>query len=366
MSLTDKFKSNYLRGFDCRLSTFRNSLACNDIVISNAMALGLSGSLIFCCNNGNTFKKLEIALVAGVSDQSLEGLAARTNSYIFNSVFDINDDWKFEIETYLSQNIPVNVAINRVRLQQICKDHEFNNPFFVNMGFHFVTITNYDRKRDVFTLFETDSAMEILLSSDDLKEIWFYDVMNPRQNRDLLQSCNGQWYAILVGKADEEFLISGALHAIHKVICNFYNAPHNKIMGINALQTFESAAHSWYSPNNNPELIGQTIRLLSLISNNLTGGGMGRKLYSYFLNELSSKLQNEALKEVSFIFKKTSALWTAFVTQLNQSIDYRNGSHHIDFSVIKNAVDDYVHEIVAAEKNQMKMLNEWYRSKTYE
>jgi hypothetical protein len=364
MSLTTKFKSSYLKGFDCRLSTFRNNLACNGIVLSNAMTLGLSGSLIFCCNNG-TFQRLPITIIAGISDQSLEGLSSRINCYLFHSVFDVNDDWLAEIQKYLAYNVPVNVAINRVRLQEILNSNGSGNPQLMNMGFHFITITDYNQEKKVFTIFETDSSDEIHLSPEELKEIWFYDVFHQRKTRDLLQSCNGQWYGIITGEFNDEVLIPNSINAIQKVLLNFYNSPHKDLIGEKALNLFFEEVNTWYLPARDPRMFSHNIKFLNLMNNNLSGGGMGRKLYSYFLNELSAKMMDEDLKQVSRLFLYSSKLWKEFISQLNGAIEIENNNFNIDYNLIKNLVHAYANEIVKAEINQMYQLKEWTKSKIY-
>ena len=313
MEITKKFKKKYVPGFDCRLSTFRNSLASSNVSLSNSMILGLSGSLIFCFNDGKIYSRLPFFVVAGINDQSLEALAFNLNIYLLRGRMYNIEDAKVQIRKFLSMDIPLNIAINRGALQGFFDSSSGQ----INMGHHYITLTNYDEEQELFTIFETDSAQEIYITENQLETIWFYDLKHKREDIDPFQMCDGQWYSFFCNETiTTNELIDSCYHAIYKVMLNFFNSPINTIYGISALRNFQNTVHSWGSNLNRMDELREFIHVMSAMESGMSGGGFGRKLYGYFLNEFSSMIDDKNLKNISQDFIKLGKLWRSFMQHL--------------------------------------------------
>lgn len=350
MSLIERYQENYLSGFDCRLTTYRNSLACNGLYLSNAMCLGLSGTLVFACNYGQLYKTHGVPVVTGMSDQSLEGLTANTNSYILRSTFNVNDDWASEIKNLINHGIPVNVAVNRGKLHELCGIGNGERSFIADMGFHYVSIVGFDEKKRVFSIFETNDSKEIKIKEDELREAWFFDVIHGRVMRDHMQSCNGQWYGIMGRDMDSERIVRAGIVAIRNVVENFYSSTYPEYLGIGALDTFQNVVNSWRDNAYGKERLSLALNFLQVTGVHLSGGGMGRRLYSYFIDELSKLKQDSSLKEIGIEFKTSANKWRLFLSRLNTFKD--KGDFH-------NLLDEFTPSLIELENKQMKLLNDW-------
>lgn len=351
MTLTSKFKKIYIPGFDCRLSTFRNSLALNDIVLSNSMTLGLAGTLIFCFNDGMIYSRIPAFVVTGINDQSLEGLAFNLNAYLLKGRMYDMEQAKAQISTYLSMGIPLNVAINRAELQRI-QGIETNQ---INMGHHYVTITEFNQQTNRFIIFETDTAKEIELTDCELENIWFSDLKQKRSNIDPFQLCDGQWYAFFSREFNREQLINACYSGVNKVLLNFFNSPFDSIYGLTALKKFSSEVHTWKTDFYSIPNIVESILVMRAMESGMSGGGFGRKLYSYFLSEFSGYIKDSELKCIAYDFLELSVEWTKFVSVVSALVEKRDIVEEY-FNNIENKID----EIVILEISAMNKLNSWY------
>lgn len=364
MNLTAQFKDNYLAGSDCRLSTFRNNLATAGLPLSNAMILGISGSLVYCFSDGISYN-LPCFVTTGISDQTLEGLIGGLNCIIYRGRMRDMADAHLQIPYFLEKKMPVNIAIHRQTLTKISSDKSQENSGFnfledANLGFHYVTLTEYDKNNNSCTLFETDTSTPIKISLDELEDIWFYDLKNQREFVNSFQLCDGQWYSILKGEISNEQVISSSIYGINKVLLNFFHSPHPTQMGLNALVLFQEEAHSWREGVTNVEHLCKAILLMQVTEYGLTGGGLGRKLYGYFLSELSKLTNDPELKSISYEFTHTAKKWHRFVRELSASIQYETEGFSLDFFKVNQTVNKYVDDIVYRENQQMCRLREWH------
>ncbi len=175
MTLTEKYKVNYLPGFDCRMTTFRNNLAYYGHVLSNGMILGLSGCLSFIYGTPEK-NRIPFFTAVGITDQTLEGLSTVFDSYISRGRYHIDDKNILEsLKEKLAKNILINVAINRPLLSHLRmgkgKDDFTVDP--LNIGFHYVTITEVNDNN--ITFFETDYREPLTYDFGTFKELWFFD-----------------------------------------------------------------------------------------------------------------------------------------------------------------------------------------------
>lgn len=351
MTITEKFKKRYIPGFDCRLSTFRNCLALNDIVLSNSMVLGLAGTLIFCFNDGKIYSRLPHFVIAGINDQSLEGLAFNLNIYLLRGrMLNINDV-RIKLGELLNHS-PVNIAINRQRLHEI-RGIENNQ---INMGFHFVTVTNYDLSSGEVTVFETDFTQPIIITEKQLEEIWFSDLLQSRDVVDPLQLVDGQWYSFFCSNQfSRENVIKASIRGIEKVIANFFASPVDFIIGRNALINFKRYFLSLSEDDLSDRTVKQSLLLFLAMESGMSGGGLGRKIYSYFLSELGTLLGDLKLKAIATKFKDQGNQWRVFAGQLSM------GGNVSDQ---RNFIHAYIDRLVEGELECMNELKLWLENRS--
>lgn len=352
IEITNSLKKKYVPGFDCRLATFRNTLAVQNVSLSNSMMLGVAGSLIFCFNDNKYYSRLSEFVVAGISDQSLEYLTSHLNLYLFRGRMSDIETAETELIKYLSMGLPVNIAINRKILQDYCGQQTGQ----INMGHHYVTITSYDEEQGYFTLFETDSPHPILVTKEQLNQIWFSDLIRKRENVDPFQLCDGQWYTFKCKQIRRQELTKMSLLGISKVIDNFFASPIPEIFGIEALKKFCNTVPSWEHPEN-IELLKRSLAVLNAMESGMSGGGLGRKLFGYFLSELSEIMNDQEIKLISMEFTELAVLWRNLMRMFNIYFGLLPAPAHIvHFDMIKQAVK----KIERKEIECMSALKDWY------
>ncbi len=360
MRLTDKYLQNYTPGTDCRITTFRNALAVHDIKFSNNMLLGISGCLIFGYNDGEFFSRVPYDIVLGISDQILEGLSSRLNVYLLKGRMINIDNAITVIENYLSQGIPINIAVNRDELLRIVHNHHEHSIF--NAGHHYVTITSYNKSIDEFTLIDPGFSKKIIINKKQLEYIWFYDLFNLRDDIDPFQLCDGQWFSVWPNKKTEQGeIISSCFSGINKVLKNYFESPIPSLLGLNALFNLNTKLKDYVEKidaSTNDGIIKFIICLT--IMNKVSGGGLGRKMYSYFLRELSETIDNKELFEISLNFTDLGILWTSFIKGLESGIVSIETSE-LDNIKISDCIKTTLAEVIKSEISCMENLDKWYR-----
>lgn len=355
IEITNNLKKKYISGFDCRLATFRNTLALQNVVLSNSMILGISGSLIFCFNDNNYYSRLAEFVVAGINDQSLEYLASHLNLYLFRGRMYNMDTAKVEVNKYLSIGLPINIAVNRKILQEYCGQETGQ----INMGHHYVTLTSYNEQRGCFTLFETDSPHPIMVTEEQLNHIWFGDLIHKREGIDPFQLCDGQWYTFKCEQIARQDLIKASLQGISKVIDNFFYSPMPEIFGMDALRKFCNTVVRW-EHFQDIHLLRRSLAVLNAMESGMSGGGLGRKLFGYFLSELSEMIKDQEIKSISIRYTELAALWRNLVKKLNMYFGLLTDEECvIQYNVIKQSA-----EIIEVKEIEcMSALKNWYNKK---
>lgn len=357
MELTAKFKQRYLPGFDCRLSTFRNTLAVSDIVLSNSMIFGLSGTFMFCFNDNEYYSRLPYFVVTEVNDQSLENLTFNLNLYLFRGRMYNIIEAKKEISKLLSMGLPVNIAINRLLLQEICG--ESTNQ--INMGHHYITVTEYNKEKDNFIVFETDKSEEIALTSEELNSIWFSDLVNKRDQIDPFQLCDGQWYTAKSSFLSHDDLIKSCYSGIRKVLTNFFQSPIPEIMGKEALNNFANKI-SHLESISDTNYAKTSIQILNAMESGMSGGGLGRKLFSYFLSEFSRLTNCNEVKDISLGYTELAGLWRNLVKTLTS---YFHTTNDTGIEVSYKSIIEQTKEIESLEIKYMTDLKEWFEKTSF-
>ncbi|WP_036384178.1 DUF4872 domain-containing protein [Muricauda sp. MAR_2010_75] len=358
MDLTEKYRLKYISGFDCRMTTFRNTLAtCFEYNVSNGMMVGLSGCLTMVYGDPIQ-SRIPFYTLAGLTDQSLEGLSTVFGVYLTRGKFQRDDIGILDsIKGYLSQGIVVNVALNRPLLVHVLSGKSINEFKWwpSNVGFHYVSITSIEDGSVVF--FETDCPKPISLDFKIFKLIWFCDEIFTRSSKDPMQLCNGTFYTIQNPSMEAHKNELTIRFAIEKVTNGFLNKRGNHTHGIVAIRKFHEGLSNW-NPNMDKEQLLNSLELIYVLERFLSGGGFGRRLYSSFLSEAASIIEDQDLKSIASDFRETSDLWSTFVRKLC-NVEVKKSILIGDFEKLRSILNQNVDLILHAEESQFISLATW-------
>lgn len=350
-----RFARNYMPGFDCRLATFRNTLAFHGHALSNGMVLGLSGTLCFVYSDG-VADRLRRPTLAGLSDQGLEGLATALGCYLYRGKLDVGDDFEAAVGAYLADDLPLSVALYRPGLRARMSGQTLPPRAATDVGFHYVTLTAHDARAHTFTLFETDSSRPFTLPCAELHALWFRDRLDPRPRRDPLQPCDGYWYTFRAPRQIRPLLAAGARQALRRVAHHFHDG-YSERVGARALERFSADVRTWperWEPGGD---IDGALLLLRVLEGPLTGGGFGRKLYACFLAEAAELLGAPALRTLGAQFRGTADGWKAFVAELGAA--RRRDTPDGVRAGLREAVLRHADALIERERRQMDALAAW-------
>lgn len=361
MTLTEKYKANYLPGFDCRMTTFRNNLAYYGLNISHGMILGMSG-----CLSSINYSKVENRFpnftVKGVMSQTLEELSSVFDTNLTSAKFAKEDRniWN-TIKEMLNNNILVNAAINGKFLQHI-RSRNNKEKFVIDSSdssFHFVTITGLNN--NTVTFFETDFGKPLTYDTSTFLELWFFDEINKTHGSNQLERCEGKYYTISAPKQAANSSKVAILLAIKKVTENFfYSKLHLEYGSRGAKKLFEEIVN--WKTISDPKGLASSVLFMKILERYFSGGGFGRRLYSLFLNEASIELADVDLKQIAIEFRETSNLWMLFVKEFS-SMSVISKITKNDFLLFDQIVDKYSGLLVFAEQQQFINLKDWIQSK---
>lgn len=360
MTITEKYQANHLTGFDCRMTTFRNNLAYYGYSLSNAMILGMSGCLSFVYSNLKN-NRIPFYTVAGITDQTLEGLSNIFDTYLTRGEYSFGDETIIKsLQKKLDENILINVAINRPFLEHIRSGKNKKDYIieFSNIGFHFVTITEI--KEGKVTFFETDYSQPLTYDINTFMELWFFDDIYKRDVIDPPQRCNGKFYTILPPRIIANKKKKTILFAIDKVVSSFFSKKQDSYYGSKGVETLFKEIGQW-NEHTEVDSITRSILFLKILEKYLSGGGFGRRLYSYFLSEVSSELMDEKLKSIAMEFRETSKLWSRFIGEISNE-NIINDLNKNDFKQFRIIAKRYSKSIISSEKKQFENLQNWINS----
>ncbi len=358
MDLTEKYRLKYISGFDCRMTTFRNTLAtCYEYDVSNGMMVGLSGCLTMVYGEPNQ-SRIPFYTLAGLTDQSLEGLSTVFGVYLTRGKFQKDDpDILSAIKKYLERGIVVNVALNRPLLVHVLSGGDINEFTWglSNVGFHYVSITSIEDGNIIF--FETDRPKPIAMDFQTFKLLWFCDEIFRRSSKDPMQLCNGSFYTIENPTIEAHKNELSIRFAIEKVIKGFLNNNDHTTYGIVAIRKFYEGLSSWASHHTKDQLLN-SLELIYVLERFLSGGGFGRRLYSSFLSEAATQLEDQDLKSIACDFRETSDMWSKFVRKLCGD-ETKNSLLNNDFEQLRSVLNQNIDSIISAEESQFKSLSTW-------
>lgn len=343
------------------MTTFRNNLAFYGNNLSNGMILGLSGCLSFIYATP-VENRIPYYTILGVTDQTLEGLTSVFGTYLTRGEYTFQpESIKEFLTSNLDKNILVNAAINRPLLNHIRQGGEMRD-FVVhptNVGFHFVTITGVED--ETITFFETDYAYPLKCDIETFAHLWFYDNIHGRAVFDSNQMCNGKYYTIQHPCIEAQCKKNMLIYSIDKVTTSYFYGDAPIRHGLRGIESFFFEIQRW-DTGIDKECLVNSIYFMKILEMNLSGGGFGRKLYSYFLGEASSLLEDNELRSIAAEFRSTARLWSDFVNNLC-SQKMIGSIMEGELEPLQSLAHSYSNEILEAETRQFERLKQWVELK---
>ena len=343
------------------MTTFRNNLAFYGSNLSNGMILGLSGCLTFIYATPAE-NRIPYYTILGITDQTLEGLTSVFGTYLTRGEYTFQpESIKEFLTSNLEKNIVVNAAINRPLLNHIRQGGEMRD-FVVhptNVGFHFVTITGVED--EMITFFETDYEHPLKCDIETFAHLWFYDNIHGRAIYDSNQMCNGKYYTIQYPSIDAHNKKNMLLYSIDKVTTSYFFGDDQVRHGLRGIENFFFEIQNWDTSIDKQCLVN-SIFFMKILEMNLSGGGFGRKLYSFFLGETSTLLEDDKLRSIAAEFRSTGRLWSDFINRICS----RNVIQNImdgELAPLQALAQSYSKEIVQAETRQFERLKDWVEFK---
>lgn len=325
------------------------------------MILGLSGCLSFIYATP-VENRIPYYTILGVTDQTLEGLASVFGTYLTRGEYTFQPaSIKEFLTSNLDKNILVNAAINRPLLNHIRQGGEMRD-FVVhptNVGFHFVTITGVED--EMITFFETDYAYPLKCDIETFAHLWFFDNIHGRAIFDSNQMCNGKYYTIQYPCIAAQHKKNMLIYSIDKVTTSYFYGDAPVRHGLKGIENFFSEIQKW-DAGIDKECLVNSIYFMKILEMNLSGGGFGRKLYSYFLGETSSLLEDEALRSIAAEFRSTGRLWSDFINSLCSRVMI-DSIMEGELEPLQSLAHSYSNEILQAETRQFERLKQWVELK---
>jgi hypothetical protein len=355
-----RYRGAYMPGFDCALSTLRNTLAFYGYPFSNAMVLGLSGSFCFVYRDAIS-PQVPYFLLAGIAHNSVESLPPSLGSYLYKDKLSPRASLGAFFDAYLERDLPVHVAVSRPRLQSAIHGREITPiEHALDLGYHYITVVGRDARAGTYTVFETDDPRPHQISESDLWEAWYLDT--PRARRGVVAdlSCDGKWYAFLRPQNAQALLPDLIRSSLARAVHNFFD-PYSDDSGAAGLHAWRQAALRW-SDRPARELCASVL-LAKAMEFNLTGGGFARKLFGRYVREASDRLSDPRLTEVARLVAETAGLWRTFVDALLEAVsfDFERERFRPDLVGLTRLVRQSVDPLAAAELRQMEALRAWTR-----
>ncbi|MHB1264346.1 MAG: DUF4872 domain-containing protein [Gemmatimonadaceae bacterium] len=346
--LTSRYRERYLPGFDCRLATARNALAAAGVPLAPPAALGLSGALCFAYAPAHA-NRFPFHSVAGISDQSVIGLAAATGAYLAAGTAPRGTAFtRSPVGRHLAAGVPVQVAVHRDTLRRAGRpDH----PAHGDLGAHFVSLTAHDAARARVTVFETDRREPMEVTVAALEQAWYLDRDVVRPLADPTLPCDGSWFALLVPSVEPCWEVA-APWAVHRVVAGF-ESPAVPTMGAPAVDAFERELPYWVEESGaDHEGLMRSIRMLGVMVRALSGGGLGRRLYGRFLREVGRRFRLPAAGEVAAAFDRCGEGWTAFVAAVEGAASEGAGNRQL----LERTLAHQAPRLAAFERDQLSRL----------
>ncbi|MGQ4667177.1 BtrH N-terminal domain-containing protein [Metabacillus halosaccharovorans] len=345
-----KFDSHRL-GLNCGSAPIRDLLEFNGHRFTEPMCFGLGSGLNFVYHHGGTEVldkqfRAPITIITGRTSAPYVELCSVLGVKItVKRTHDAERAWE-EVKQLVNQNIPVACDID---VEMIQNNNPVTERFGWHMGGHKTIMIGYDEQENSAQLIENMIKDPITVPLD------LFTTM--RSSADLYPSEN-EWFYIDVPEKLQDLEI-----ALKMAIIKNVNAMKNPAFtvkdqnqqyhttGIPGLEYWYSEILEWPSILDKDRLIASI--LTAFLQNNISGGGMYRKMYARFLREADDCLNIPALVDASNIYRSLSNDWETLIKLMMVFIDDEDESHFKD-----PAFEKVVNDIYTNEKRAFSILNE--------
>ncbi len=365
---------NHRVGFHCESSAMRDLFEFHGFPMSEAMAFGLDGTLGFIFYDSSTRmadgEKLDTPYFVGGKGGTLDpnSLACRLLGITLRkqSFTSADKGWN-EAKTLTEKEIPLILQVDLGFLPYIQEQEE------IHFGGHTITLAGFDEEKNLAYVGDTTYENFQELSIEDLKK-----ARSSIHGPSFLRPNNVQYSMSRRPDGKHPPLGAGLKLAIQEAV-NHMLRPSVNYIGIQGLKKFTESILNWknelkgivkdpYSDKQLP-LAPLTFELLhGFIETWGTGGGLFRKLFANFLEEVKihpevrsgirawNAMEIEHLEEVVPMIKESAQNWTQIATSLKRAVnDYgENCVQDIDLNEISNIA----YQILQIEEIAFKKLAE--------
>jgi|GEM_PF-1322149 len=342
-------------GLNCGSAPIRDLLEFYGYRFTEPMCFGMGSGLNFVYHHGgpeilDKHYRAPITIITGRTSAPYVELCSVLGVKInVKRTHDQKRAWE-EVKELVAQNIPVACDIDVEMLQN-------NNPvterYGWHMGGHKTIIIGYDETANTVELIENMIADPITVSLD------LFTTM--RSSADLYPSEN-EWFYIDPPDKLQDLEVALKMAMIKNVHALKHPAftvkgPQGKVdaIGMPGLETWYREMTKW------PEILEEDSLIASILTaflqNNISGGGMYRKMYARFLREADDCLNVPDLVDASNIYRKLANDWEELIAQMMQCIESKTYDIFKDPQFVK-----LVDTIYTQEKQAFSILDGVTRS----
>ena len=372
MKIVENYKHQV--GYHCESSAMRDLFEYHGFPMSEAMAFGLDGTLGFIFYDSSTRtgdgQALDTPYFVGGKGGMIEpnSLACRLLGInLRKQTFTSADKaWK-ESKMLIDQNIPLIILVDLGFLPYMQEEEE------IHFGGHAITLAGYDEQKEIAIVGDTDYEGFQEVPIEDLKK-----ARSSTYGPSFLHPNNVQYSMSRRPDGKHPPLAAGIKLAIQEAV-NHMLRPSVNYIGIQGLKKFAESILTWreelkgtvkdpYSLKQIP-LASLTFELLyGFIETWGTGGGLFRKIYTSFLEEVYNHpeinegkrawntQEREILNETIPLIRNSAQNWTEIAVLLKSAVD-KNGEDCIN-NVDLKAISDIAFQILKFEELAFKKLME--------
>ncbi|MHA1383321.1 MAG: BtrH N-terminal domain-containing protein [Candidatus Helarchaeota archaeon] len=367
--MTKKIVNNFKhrKGKHCESTSMRDIIEQVGIPISEPMAFGLDATMGFVFFDSTTKTSassqpvMDMPFFIGGKQGTItkDSLACRILGLtIREETFQSPNEAWLSSTKYLEQNIPLIIMADMYYLTYF----EWKEDF--HFGRHSIVLCGYDDKKDVALVCDNNFDEVLEISIEQLKK-----ARNSKYGPTFLQPYNSQYIIRHRPDGKRPPFPAAVKLAIQQVSKNMRAVSINS-QGLTALKIFAKSIPKWQdilkAITSRPYDVIEM--LYGYIEEYGTGGGLFRKLYSTFLNELSEN--DEILtgprawnsKEISLLnqsfemIKESGDLWSEFASCLKSALN-TDRENCLDL-INTNKLVEIINKIIPLEEAAFKNLSQ--------
>ena len=304
------------RGISCQTSAIRNALKYYNVPLSEDCIFGISSSLNFAYVLPKDARELlHIPGINGSSNYTFENFAV--NFICDIKEYGCNDDFIAQdvIIKLLEQGKPVMlrvllpVYVDKLTVKKnsfINKSTETFKRQAIPSGNHITQLVGWDFETDEALLFENNMSGINKLASADLRE-----ARNPHM------ACNNKpdnRFLLIEPIADESYKNRAIINGLNTTIEQYLYNTH-RACGLHSLRTLVDEISAW-GETLSQEQLEATFIMFYYMSENISGGGLYRRMYSRFMKEAAHLFKNELLGDISDKYMELFKLWRKAATMM--------------------------------------------------